>query len=81
MSKMNQPGAPLMNPMQEIITAAKRGDWEQTPDGRVFVFTNKEIREGYMLEKDEFTIKMAIRPEYLPGSGNKYQAAITRHSK
>lgn len=68
-----------MNPMKEILAAAKRGDWEEMPDGRVFVFTNKEIREGYMLEKNEFRLEMEIKPEYLPGSGNRYAAAVVRN--
>ena len=67
-----------MNPMKEILAAAKRGDYEMQEDGRCFVFTNKEIREGYMLEKDEFKMEMEIKPEYLPGSGNRYAAAIVR---
>lgn len=67
-----------MNPMKEIIDAAKRGDFEVQKDGRVFVFTNKEIREGYMLEKDEFNIGLKVKAEYQPSAGNRYAGTIVR---
>lgn len=70
-----------MDAMKEILSAAKRGDFEIQEDGRCFVFTNKEICEGYMLEKDQFKMALEVKSEYLPGSGNRYAVAIIRGEK
>lgn len=68
-----------MNVMKEILAAVKSGGYESLPDGRVAVFTNPAIREGYILEKDEFKVELQIKPEYLPGAGNRYAAAIVKY--